>query len=159
MKHTPLWGSSPILQLSRAAVGGMETPNLLSTSWHLPFEFLESGRTPKSEKHRLWCWAGEPRFPRMVSSHEEEKEHSTNENPRVLAFAFFGGTTGSGSRQKPPSSYSSSINSKLPVLTGKVKKQPPPFFLILTSSFPFFLDKFLGWLIFPYLFFFVKICG
>lgn len=103
----------------------METPNSLSTSWHLPFQVLESGGSPKSEKHRLWCWAGEPRFPRMVSSHEEEKEHSTNENPRVLALAFFGGTAGWGSRQKPPSSYSSSLNSKLPVLTGKVKKQPP----------------------------------
>lgn len=39
MKYTPMWGSPAILQLSRAGVGGMETPNSLSTGWHLPFEF------------------------------------------------------------------------------------------------------------------------
>lgn len=44
------------------------------------------------------CGAGQgsPGSLSEVSSREEEKEHSTTENPRVLALAFFGGTAGWG---------------------------------------------------------------
>lgn len=68
------------------------------------------------------------------------------------------GQLGGGSHQKPPSSCSSSLNSKLPVLTGTVEKQPPAHFFFFNSRiFLSFFPWLIPWIVnFPIVIFFCK---